>query len=151
MLKDVVPVGSGLAGDVCHLWEFKDPQRTLRCTGCRRWSAGLRGSGWGGPGAWGTSLYEEPEWSSRSGGTCIHHPAVTTQHTLSPDTWRTTKCVCNHTDSWLEFTSMLTFFCSPLTITESSVNARHRYSSLTWCSQSHCCLYSGVYLKCPGS
>lgn len=59
---------------LCHLCELRDPRRTLRCSGHQRWWAGLRGSGWGGPGAKGPSLYEEPEWSSHSGGTCIHHP-----------------------------------------------------------------------------
>lgn len=53
-MKDVdsaCPLWSGVAGEVCHLWEFKDPQRTLQCTGHRRWLAGPHGSGSGDQGA----------------------------------------------------------------------------------------------------
>lgn len=58
---------------------FRDPQRTQRCTWPLPWSAGPRGSGWGGPGAWGPSLCGGPGRSSRSGGTCSRRPAGTTQ------------------------------------------------------------------------
>lgn len=68
-----------------HLCELRDPRRTLRCSGHQRWWAGLRGSGWGGPGAEGPSLYEEPEWSSHSGGTCIHHPAAKKRYISTAD------------------------------------------------------------------
>lgn len=77
----------GLNQLVCAAFgEFRDPRRTLQCTGRRRWPADLRGSGWGDPGAWGPSLYGETWRSSHSGWTCSHHPADQTTHIIN------TKC-----------------------------------------------------------
>lgn len=68
----------------CILGTFTDPRRTLQCSGRRRWSASLRGSEWGDPGAWGPSLYGGPRRNSCTGGICILRPVISKRLTGDP-------------------------------------------------------------------